>query len=111
MLLVICVRSLKHFKISFVQVSSGALDMAKLNLASLLKICAKEIDPKDATNQRLVAARQKAFHDVTRELVKEVTSPNQTVREQVGVSCWERTGRSVNCSVIVCGWGREAMAF
>lgn len=59
--------------------------MAKSNLASLLKICAKEIDAKDAANPRLVTARQRAFHDVTRELVKEVTSPNQTVREQVGV--------------------------
>ncbi|XP_071811547.1 transformation/transcription domain-associated protein-like isoform X3 [Apostichopus japonicus] len=64
------------------EVSSGALDMAKSNLASLLKICAKEIDAKDAANPRLVTARQRAFHDVTRELVKEVTSPNQTVREQ-----------------------------
>ncbi|PIK62231.1 putative transformation/transcription domain-associated protein [Apostichopus japonicus] len=64
------------------EVSSGALDMAKSNLASLLKICAKENDAKDAANPRLVTARQRAFHDVTRELVKEVTSPNQTVREQ-----------------------------
>ena len=64
--------------------SSGALDMAKSNLETLLKISATPPSAAEAEkNPRLKMVQQKAFHDVTRELVRELTSPNQTVREQV----------------------------
>ena len=65
------------------QVSSGALNMAKSNVDLVLKLCATPPTGADAENPKLAVAQQKAFHDVTRELVREVTSPNQTVREQV----------------------------
>ncbi|XP_072179557.1 transformation/transcription domain-associated protein-like [Diadema setosum] len=64
------------------EVSSGALSMAKSNVDLVLKLCATPATGADAENPKLAAAQQKAFHDVTRELVREVTSPNQTVREQ-----------------------------
>ena len=58
--------------------------MAKTNLETLLKISATPPSPTDVEkNQRIKMVQQKAFHDVTRELVRELTSPNQTVREQV----------------------------
>ncbi|XP_030846194.1 transformation/transcription domain-associated protein [Strongylocentrotus purpuratus] len=64
------------------EVSSGALNMAKSNVDLVLKLCATPPTGADAENPKLAVAQQKAFHDVTRELVREVTSPNQTVREQ-----------------------------
>nr|XP_054766791.1 transformation/transcription domain-associated protein-like [Lytechinus pictus] len=64
------------------EVSSGALNMAKSNVDLVLKLCATPPSGADAENPKLAVAQQKAFHDVTRELVREVTSPNQTVREQ-----------------------------
>ena len=60
--------------------------MAKSNLENLLKIAATPPSAAEAEkNPRLKMVQQKAFHDVTRELVRELTSPNQTVREQVGI--------------------------
>ncbi|XP_038044323.1 transformation/transcription domain-associated protein-like isoform X2 [Patiria miniata] len=64
------------------EVSSGALDMAKTNLETLLKLCASPLEGENAENAKLSVAQQKAFHDVTRQLVIEVTSPNETVRHQ-----------------------------
>ena len=57
--------------------------MAKSNLESLLKLCASPLEGESADNAKLCVAQQKAFHDVTRQLVREVTSPNETVRHQV----------------------------
>lgn len=62
------------------EVSSGAIDLAKTNIESMLRLCAKEIP--DATEDVLLA-QKKSLHDVTHELVKQVTSPNTMVREQV----------------------------
>ena len=64
------------------QVSSGAIDLAKTNIESMLRLCAKEIP--DATDDVLLA-QKKSLHDVTHELVKQVTSPNTMVREQVNI--------------------------
>ena len=61
--------------------------MAKSNLESLLKLCAIPLEGENAQNAKLSVAQQKAFHDVTRELVREVTSPNETVRHQVRQRC------------------------
>ncbi len=73
------------------QVSSGALDMAKTNLEAMLKLCAKPIPPEDQTEE-LLTTQRKSLHDITHELVRQVTSPNTLVREQVwlgvgGISC------------------------
>ncbi|XP_070565955.1 transformation/transcription domain-associated protein-like isoform X2 [Ptychodera flava] len=64
------------------EVSSGALDMARSNLENLLTKCASPLNEKDAKDVGLGAAQKKSFYEVTRELVREVTSPNQTVRDQ-----------------------------
>lgn len=64
------------------EVSSGVVDMAKSNLEKLLVECSTLIDSQDAANEELIAAQKKSFHSVTHELVRQVTSPNTTVREQ-----------------------------
>ncbi|XP_077979126.1 transformation/transcription domain-associated protein-like [Glandiceps talaboti] len=64
------------------EVSSGALDMAKSNLESLLTKCATLLTDHSPIDHNLTAVLKKSFHEVTHELVREVTSPNQTVREQ-----------------------------
>ncbi|XP_077870553.1 transformation/transcription domain-associated protein [Saccoglossus kowalevskii] len=64
------------------EVSSGALDMAKSNLENLLTKCASPLKGEESLDADLVAAQKKSFHEVTHELVREVTSPNETVREQ-----------------------------
>jgi len=67
------------------EVSSGAVDMAKSNLEKMLRHCVSHIDSNiydEAAYQELVAAQEKSIHDVTHELVRQVTSPNRYVREQ-----------------------------
>ncbi|KAL3832377.1 hypothetical protein ACJMK2_024027 [Sinanodonta woodiana] len=61
------------------EVSSGAVDLAKSNLENLLTMCAKALDSE---SEEMVTVSKKSFHDVTHELVRQVTSPNTTVREQ-----------------------------
>ncbi|XP_014681160.1 PREDICTED: transformation/transcription domain-associated protein-like [Priapulus caudatus] len=63
------------------EVSSGAVDMAKSNLEKLLMECSASIESQDGAEE-LIAAQKKSFHSVTHELVRQVTSPNATVREQ-----------------------------
>ncbi|XP_060086157.1 transformation/transcription domain-associated protein-like [Ylistrum balloti] len=63
------------------EVSSGAVDLAKYNLENMLIKCAQEIKSEDA-NEELLAVQKKSFNDVTHELVRQITSPNTTVREQ-----------------------------
>ncbi|CAF4870377.1 unnamed protein product [Pieris macdunnoughi] len=65
------------------EVSSGALDMATVNLERLVRVCvtgpggqAIELDGEVA------AARTRALHDVLQELVLQVTSPHLLVRQQ-----------------------------
>ena len=62
------------------QVSNGALDMAKMNMESLLRICAQ---PLIASTETLTATQNKSLFDTVHELVRHVTSPNTLVREQV----------------------------
>jgi hypothetical protein len=64
------------------QVSSGAIDMAKANLEKMLISCAAPVE-RDGTNDDVVNAQQKCLFEVTHELVRQVTSPNTLVREQV----------------------------
>jgi len=66
------------------QVSSGAIDMAKANLEKMLISCAAPVE-RDGTNDDVVNAQQKCLFEVTHELVRQVTSPNTLVREQVNV--------------------------
>lgn len=72
-------------------VSSGALDMAKSNLDQLLIHIAKEPvvsppaeSPEAAAGEMelLLASQKKSLHEVTHELVRQITSPNETIREQ-----------------------------
>lgn len=63
------------------EVSSGAVDMAKTNLEKMLTLCGTLIVP-DGTNNDLIDAQKKSLHEVTQELVRQVTSPNTCVREQ-----------------------------
>ncbi|KAI8515281.1 hypothetical protein Bbelb_060940, partial [Branchiostoma belcheri] len=51
-------------------VSSGALDLAKADLEKLLKMCATPIQATPG-NRALLAAQEKAFREVTLELVRE----------------------------------------
>ncbi|XP_053373271.1 transformation/transcription domain-associated protein-like isoform X1 [Mercenaria mercenaria] len=62
------------------EVSSGAVDLAKSNLDSMLTMCARKLEGENASEEMLYV-QKKSFHDVTYELVRQVTSPNTTVRE------------------------------
>ncbi|MGH0143484.1 UNVERIFIED_CONTAM: hypothetical protein FKN15_046212 [Acipenser sinensis] len=63
------------------QVSNGAVAMAKITLEQLLVCCATPLKDEEKTEELLVA-QEKSFHHVTHDLVREVTSPNSTVRKQ-----------------------------
>lgn len=67
------------------EVSSGAVDLAKSNLETMLTMCAKKLEGENATEEMLMV-QKKSFHDVTYELVRQVTSPNTTVRETVSAA-------------------------
>lgn len=63
------------------EVSNGAVAMAKTTLEQLLIRCATPLKDEEKTEE-LLAAQDKSFHLVTHDLVREVTSPNSTVRKQ-----------------------------
>ncbi|NP_001158350.1 transformation/transcription domain-associated protein [Oryzias latipes] len=63
------------------EVSNGAVAMAKTTLEQLLVRCATPLKDEEKTEE-LLAAQEKSFHMVTHDLVREVTSPNSTVRKQ-----------------------------
>ncbi|XP_063882780.1 transformation/transcription domain-associated protein-like isoform X6 [Scylla paramamosain] len=63
------------------EVSSGAVDMAKNNLERMLRVCASPLEGENNTEE-MKQIQNKSLHDVTHELVRQVTSPNTTVREQ-----------------------------
>lgn len=65
------------------QVSSGAVDLAKYNLENMLIKCATEIEG-DKASEEILSAQKKSLHEVVHELVRQITSPNTIVREQVG---------------------------
>ncbi|XP_077513657.1 transcription-associated protein Nipped-A isoform X4 [Amblyomma americanum] len=62
------------------EVSNGAVDMAKTNLEKMLALCGAPL-PADAPDD-LRAAQRKSLHEVSLELVRQVTSPNACVRQQ-----------------------------
>ncbi|KAJ1522938.1 hypothetical protein ONE63_002077 [Megalurothrips usitatus] len=63
------------------EVSTGAIDMAKSNLEKMLAQCAKPVEP-DGTNEELINTQRKSVLEVTYELVRQVTSPTDSLREQ-----------------------------
>ena len=50
--------------------------------------CATPLTGKLAENQEAIARQKNSFNLVMHELVREVTSPNQVVREQVSRWRW-----------------------
>lgn len=83
--------------IFYPQVSNGAVAMAKTTLEQLLVRCATPLKDEEKTEE-LLAAQDKSFHMVTHDLVREVTSPNSTVRKQAMHSLQvlaQVTGKSV----------------
>lgn len=66
------------------EVSNGAIDMAKENLDKMLRVC---VNPGiQEGNAELIEAQNKSLYEITRELVKQVTSPHTIVREQAMAS-------------------------
>ncbi|XP_072415930.1 transformation/transcription domain-associated protein isoform X1 [Chiloscyllium punctatum] len=79
------------------EVSNGAVAMAKTTLEQLLIRCATPLKDEEKSEE-LLAAQEKSFHHVTHDLVREVTSPNSTVRKQAMHSLQvlaQVTGKSV----------------
>ncbi|XP_051523333.1 transformation/transcription domain-associated protein isoform X1 [Myxocyprinus asiaticus] len=79
------------------EVSNGAVAMAKTTLEQLLIRCATPLKDEEKTDE-LLTAQDKSFHLVTHDLVREVTSPNSTVRKQAMHSLQvlaQVTGKSV----------------
>ncbi|XP_024913092.1 transformation/transcription domain-associated protein [Cynoglossus semilaevis] len=79
------------------EVSNGAVAMAKTTLEQLLVRCATPLKDEEKTEE-LLLAQDKSFHMVTHDLVREVTSPNSTVRKQAMHSLQvlaQVTGKSV----------------
>lgn len=71
--------------------------MAKTTLEQLLVRCATPLKEEEKTEELLIA-QDKSFHMVTHDLVREVTSPNSTVRKQAMHSLQvlaQVTGKSV----------------
>ncbi len=66
------------------EVSSGTVTVAKKLLRKLLEVCNAPLR-EEQQGAKLGAAQEKAFHLVSRHLVKEVISPNENVRKEVGV--------------------------
>ena len=71
--------------------SSGAVDQAKTNLHQMLVLCSKPLN-EEIKSEDLVSVQKKSLYDVTHELVRQVTSPNTLVREQVRMKRWESGG-------------------
>ncbi|XP_015681343.1 transformation/transcription domain-associated protein, partial [Protobothrops mucrosquamatus] len=79
------------------EVSNGAVAMAKTTLEQLLIRCATLLKEEEKTDE-ILTAQEKSFHHVTHDLVREVTSPNSTVRKQAMHSLQvvaQVTGKSV----------------
>jgi len=54
--------------------------MAKANFEQMVRLCASPIEGAD---DEILDIQKKSTHDVSHELVRQVTSPNTLVREQV----------------------------
>ena len=55
--------------------------MAKSTLKQMLVQCAKKLPPE--TESEILTSQNKSLYDVVHELVRQVTSPNTLVRDQV----------------------------
>lgn len=62
------------------EVSSGALDSAKMNLEKMLIVCVTP--PPEGSDQATRDVQRKSLYKVIHELVRQVTSPHTLVREQ-----------------------------
>ncbi|KAI4454767.1 ataxia telangiectasia mutated atm -related [Holotrichia oblita] len=62
------------------EVSSGALDSAKMNLEKMLIVCVTP--PPEGSDQSTRDVQKKALYKVIHELVRQVTSPHTLVRDQ-----------------------------
>lgn len=78
------------------EVSNGAVDMAKSNLEKMLTVCGAPL-PVDAPDD-LREVQRKSLHEVTLELVRQVTSPNTCVRQQA-IHSLEVLAQVMGCSV------------
>lgn len=68
------------------KVSNGVLDEAKKNLENMLRKAASPLDQNSGS--QLQALQKKAIHEVTYELIRQVTSPNDLLRNHVNIlSC------------------------
>uniref|UniRef100_A0A6A7FXF6 Transformation/transcription domain-associated protein-like n=6 Tax=Hirondellea gigas TaxID=1518452 RepID=A0A6A7FXF6_9CRUS len=79
------------------EVSTGAVDMAKTNLEKMLQLCASPLQPPNDTPE-MKTIQDKSLHEVTQELVLQITSSNLIVREQTMQSLrtlGKLTGRGV----------------
>lgn len=93
----LCYRIVPTNFLILTQVSNGAVAMAKTTLEQLLVRCATPLKDEEKTEE-LLAAQDKSFHMVTHDLVREVTSPNSSVRKQAMHSLQvlaQVTGKSV----------------
>ncbi|XP_028179424.1 transcription-associated protein 1 isoform X3 [Ostrinia furnacalis] len=66
------------------EVSSGAIDMATVNLERLVRVCVTgpAVVSSEPSEGEVAAAKARALHDVLQELVLQVTSPHLLVRQQ-----------------------------
>lgn len=64
------------------EVSSGTVTNAKKLLKKLLELCSSPLREEDRAS--LGAIQEKSFLQVSRHFVKEVISPNESVRKEVG---------------------------
>ncbi|XP_041986434.1 transcription-associated protein 1 isoform X2 [Aricia agestis] len=65
------------------EVSSGAIDMATINLERLVRVCVAGPGGQAGEPEgEVAAAKARALHDVLQELVLQVTSPHLLVRQQ-----------------------------
>ncbi|XKL66766.1 hypothetical protein PGB90_010186 [Kerria lacca] len=62
------------------EVSNGAIDRAKGNLEEMVRRCAVLVDPN--TDPELAGVQKKSLLEVTYELTRQVTSPNDYLREE-----------------------------
>lgn len=62
------------------ELSSGAVDMAQINLERLISVCGKPIIPTNSEETKLAQEQNKSLTDVTLLLIKEITSQNLSVR-------------------------------
>lgn len=81
------------------QVSNGAIDRAKSNLEEMVRRCAVLVDAN--TEPDLFAVQKKALLEVTYELTRQVTSPNDYLREEVCIEMSSRrTRKNTNWNLI-----------